>query len=150
MAAVGCRVLVVDDNRDAAEAAGGASWRWPGHEVKAVGDGAEALASAPVFAPDVVVLDIGLPGDGRLRGRAPPARACRRRAPSLLIALTGYGQRGDRDRARDAGFDHHLTKPAEPDELLAIIEAWRAARAAATADEPVPRTGNLRDATSRR
>jgi CheY-like chemotaxis protein len=69
---------------------------------------------------------------------------------SLLIALTGYGQRNDRDRARDAGFDHHLTKPAEPDELLAIIETWRAARAAATIDEPVPRPGNLRDATSRR
>jgi len=69
---------------------------------------------------------------------------------SLLIALTGYGQRGDRERAREAGFDHHLTKPADPDELLAIIEAWRAAHAAAPDDEPAPRTGNLRDATSRR
>jgi signal transduction histidine kinase/DNA-binding response OmpR family regulator len=146
---VGCRVLVVDDNRDAAEAAA-VFLAMAGHEVKAVGEGTEALACAPVFAPDVIVLDIGLPVmDGyevarRLRG-LPETRA------SLLIALTGYGQRGDRDRARDAGFDHHLTKPAEPDELLAIIEAWCAARAAAApADEPLPRAGNLRDATSRR
>ena len=148
LTAIGCRVLVVDDNHDAAEAAA-VFLAMAGHEVKAVADGAEALASAPVFAPDIVVLDIGLPVmDGyevarRLR-EVPETRA------SLLIALTGYGQRNDRDRARDAGFDHHLTKPAEPDELLAIIETWRAARAAATTDEPAPRTGNLRDATSRR
>jgi len=146
--AVGCRVLVVDDNRDAAEAAA-VFLAMAGHEVKAVGEGAEALASAPVFAPDVIVLDIGLPVmDGYEVARR--LRGLQETRSSLLIALTGYGQRGDRDRARDAGFDHHLTKPAEPDELLAIIETWRAARAAAPADAPLPRAGNLRDATSRR
>jgi len=56
---------------------------------------------------------------------------------AVLIAFTGWGQETDRARAREAGFDHHLTKPADPDELLAIIEAWRAAHAAAPADEPV-------------
>jgi signal transduction histidine kinase/DNA-binding response OmpR family regulator len=121
-----CRVLVVDDNHDAAEAAA-VLLSLAGHEVKAVGDPLEALGCAPVFAPDVVVLDIGLPGiDGydlarRLR-QVPQTRA------SLMVALTGYGQRGDLERARAAGFDHHLTKPAEPEELLALIQMWRSAQ----------------------
>ncbi|MEP7056858.1 MAG: response regulator [Caldimonas sp.] len=133
-ATVGCRVLVVDDNRDAAEAAA-VFLSMAGHEVKAVGDGAEALASAPVFAPDIVVLDIGLPNmDGYEVARR--LRAVPETRTSLLIALTGYGQRGDRDRAHEAGFDHHLTKPAEPDELLALIGSWQAQRAEPAAENP--------------
>ena len=126
VAHVGCRVLVVDDNRDAADATS-VLLELSGHEVKTVGDGSEALASAPIYAPDVVLLDIGLPGmDGyevavRLR-EIPETRA------SCLIALTGYGQPADRARAREAGFDHHLTKPADPDELLGLIAAWLQAR----------------------
>jgi len=118
----GCRILVVDDNRDAAEATK-VLLELGGHEVKMVGDGHEALASAPVFAPDVVLLDIGLPMmDGyqvarRLREVAETRASC-------LIALTGYGQPADRERARAAGFDHHLTKPADPDALLALVDAW--------------------------
>ena len=88
-----------------------------------VGDGNEALASAPVFAPDVVLLDIGLPMmDGyQVARRLREVTATR---ASCLIALTGYGQPADRDRARAAGFDHHLTKPADPDALLALVDAW--------------------------
>ncbi len=118
----GCRILVVDDNRDAAEATS-VLLELSGHEVKTVGDGPEALASAPVYAPDVVLLDIGLPGmDGyeiavRLRQVAETRSSC-------IIALTGYGQPADRARARAAGFDHHLTKPADPDELLRLVEGW--------------------------
>jgi len=118
----GCRILVVDDNHDAAEATK-VLLELAGHEVKMVGDGNEALASAPVFAPDVVLLDIGLPMmDGyqvarRLREAAETRASC-------LIALTGYGQPADRERARAAGFDHHLTKPADPDALLALVDAW--------------------------
>jgi len=118
----GCRILVVDDNHDAAEATK-VLLELRGHEVKMVGDGSEALASAPVFAPDVVLLDIGLPRmDGyqvarRLREAAETRASC-------LIALTGYGQPADRERARAAGFDHHLTKPADPDALLALVDAW--------------------------
>ena len=118
----GCRILVVDDNHDAAEATK-VLLELGGHEVKMVGDGSEALASAPVFAPDVVLLDIGLPMmDGyqvarRLREVAQTRASC-------LIALTGYGQPADRERARVAGFDHHLTKPADPDALLALVDAW--------------------------
>jgi signal transduction histidine kinase len=127
----GCRVLVVDDNRDAAEATS-VLLELSGHEVKTVGDGSEALASAPIYAPDVVLLDIGLPGmDGyevavRLRQMAETRDSC-------LIALTGYGQPADRARAREAGFDHHLTKPADPDALLGLITAWLQARRSDTA-----------------
>ena len=89
----------------------------------------QALACAEVFAPDVVLLDIGLPRHGRLRGRAPPARAAARRAACLIVALTGYGQPDDRERAREAGFDHHLIKPADPVALLALIAGWMRSRA---------------------
>jgi len=123
-----CRILVVDDNQDAAQATA-VLLELAGHEVKAVGDGHDALASAPVFAPHVVLLDIGLP---RLDGYA-VARELRtldETSSACLIALTGYGQPADRGRAMEAGFDHHLTKPADPDELLRLIQEWLHAHAA--------------------
>ena len=142
----GCRVLVVDDNHDAAEATS-VLLELSGHEVKMVGDGAEALASAPIYAPDVVLLDIGLPGmDGyevavRLRRMEQTRNSC-------LIALTGYGQPADRARAREAGFDHHLTKPADPDELLGLVAAWLQARRSDTApagsDREASNSANIR------
>jgi signal transduction histidine kinase/DNA-binding response OmpR family regulator len=125
-----CRVLVVDDNRDAAEATK-VLLELGGHSVKMVGTGAEALASAPVFAPDVVLLDIGLPEmDGYAVARR--LRELTSTRASCLIALTGYGQPADRERARDAGFDHHLTKPADPDALLALVGAWTHGESPAT------------------
>jgi len=123
-----CRILVVDDNQDAAQATA-VLLELAGHEVKAVGDGHDALASAPVFAPHVVLLDIGLP---RLDGYA-VARELRtldETSSACLIALTGYGQPADRGRAMEAGFDHHLTKPADPDELLRVIQEWLHSHAA--------------------
>jgi len=119
----GRRVLVVDDNVDAAESTA-AFLRLEGHEVKAVHDGIQALASLKVFDPHVVVLDIGLPG---LDGYA-VARQLRERGDTshvLLIALTGYGQREDRQRAADAGFDYHYVKPADPREIQNAIERGR-------------------------
>jgi signal transduction histidine kinase/DNA-binding response OmpR family regulator len=117
-----CRILVVDDNPDAAQATA-VLLELAGHEVKAVADGHDALASAPVFAPHVVLLDIGLPGlDGYAVARQ--LRGIDEMRSSCLIALTGYGQPADRDRASEAGFDHHLTKPADPDELLRVIQEW--------------------------
>jgi len=119
----GRRVLVVDDNIDAAESTA-AFLRLEGHEVKAVHDGLQALASLKVFDPHVVVLDIGLPGlDGyavarQLRGRGDTSHV-------LLIALTGYGQKEDRARAAAAGFDYHFVKPADPREIQAAIERGR-------------------------
>ena len=99
------------------------SSNWSGHHVSPAADGEQALAVATDFGPDVVVLDIGLPLlDGyqvaqRLRTRAATCNC-------LLIALTGYGQADDRERAEHAGFDHHFVKPADPADLLACIDAW--------------------------
>ena len=119
----GRRVLVVDDNVDAAESTA-AFLRLEGHEVKAVHDGLQALASLKVFDPHVVVLDIGLPG---LDGYA-VARQLRSRGDTshvLLIALTGYGQKEDRARAADSGFDYHFVKPADPRQIQFAIERGR-------------------------
>jgi signal transduction histidine kinase len=119
----GRRVLVVDDNADAAESTA-AFLRLEGHEVKTVADGNEALSSVRVFAPHVVVLDIGLPGiDGyavarRLREQGDTSH-------TLLIALTGYGAREDREKALDAGFDYHFVKPTDPRQIQRAIEHGR-------------------------
>jgi signal transduction histidine kinase len=124
-----CRVLVVDDNWDAAETVA-VLLELAGHEVKAVTDGQQALACAQVYAPEVVVLDIGLPIiDGYQVARQ--LRTIAQTRESLLIALTGYGQDIDRERAEDAGFDRHLVKPADPKELVRLIADWRAPAAPA-------------------
>jgi CheY-like chemotaxis protein/anti-sigma regulatory factor (Ser/Thr protein kinase) len=116
----GRRVLVVDDNADAAETVA-AYLRLEGHETKVVTEGNEVLGSAKVFEPQVVVLDIGLPGlDGYQIARQLRAEAATRGA--LLIAVTGYGREEDRSRAAAAGFDCHFVKPADPIEIQAAIE----------------------------
>jgi CheY-like chemotaxis protein/anti-sigma regulatory factor (Ser/Thr protein kinase) len=116
----GRRVLVVDDNSDAAETVA-AYLRLEGHETKVVTEGTEVLDSAKVFEPQVVVLDIGLPGlDGYQIARQLRAESGTRGA--LLIAVTGYGREEDRSRAAAAGFDCHFVKPADPIEIQAAIE----------------------------
>jgi len=113
------RVLIVDDNVDAAESLADAL-RDAGHEVRVETDGPSALASAEAFSPDAALVDIGLPGmDGYEVARR--LRAAMPRAPLRLIALTGYGQEGDRRRAEAAGFDVHLCKPADLDRIEAAI-----------------------------
>jgi CheY-like chemotaxis protein len=120
------RILVVDDNVDAAESIA-MLLSLDGHEVRSVHDGRRALDLAAEFLPDLVLLDIGLPGmDGyevarRLRMRQEIARM-------RLVAVTGYGQQEDRDRARDAGFDQHLVKPVEPDALNAVLGSVQAGK----------------------
>jgi len=118
----GKRVLVVDDNIDAAESIA-VFLRLEGHEVRTVSDGPQAVAIAQVFAPQVAVVDIGLPG---MNGYE-VARRLRLKgveAPTLLIALTGYGQKEDRARSIDAGFHHHFVKPADPRVIQSAIAAW--------------------------
>ena len=89
-----------------------------GHEVHWARDGSAALAMTPRLAPDVVLLDIGLPGiDGYEVARRLRATS----TPSALVALTGYGQEEDRARALVAGFDRHLTKPVEPAVLARVL-----------------------------
>ena len=120
-----CRVLVVDDNQDAADTVA-VFLELAGHEVKAVTDGLQALACAPVYAPEVIVLDIGLPIiDGYEVARK--LRRMEQTKDSLLIALTGYGQESDRQMAQQAGFNQYLVKPADPGDLSRMIADWRAA-----------------------
>jgi CheY-like chemotaxis protein/anti-sigma regulatory factor (Ser/Thr protein kinase) len=105
------RILVVDDNRDAAESLG-ALLRLLGADVHVVFSGPDALAAIPEYKPTAVLLDIGMQGmDGyevARRIRSEPELAA-----LTLIALTGWGQDEDRRRSHSAGFDHHLTKPAD-------------------------------------
>jgi signal transduction histidine kinase len=116
-----CRVLIVDDNVDAVEMMA-ALFEMHGHEVRVAHDAESALAAAREFAPEAAVLDIGLPGiDGYELARR--FRQEERTRGVRLVALTGWGQDGDRARARLAGFDAHLTKPAEPEMILAAIRS---------------------------
>ena len=111
-------MLVVDDNADAASMLS-VLLRAHGHEVRVANDAEDALAIHADFVADVALLDIGLPGiDGYDLARQLRASTTR---PLRLIAVTGWGQDGDRERARAAGFDGHLTKPAELDALLAAL-----------------------------
>jgi CheY-like chemotaxis protein len=97
--------------------------RLEGHEVKTVTDAAQALACSAVFAPQVIILDIGLPGmDGYKLAQELAARP--ETAQALLIALTGYGQKEDRTLASEAGFTHHFVKPADPCAIQAVIAEW--------------------------
>jgi PAS domain S-box-containing protein len=119
------RILVADDNRDAADSLA-MLLGLQGHAVRIAYDGIEALAHYDGFRPHIAVLDMGMPG----HSGAEVAAQIRRRphdAPIMLIAVTGFGQPGDRRLALDAGFDHHLTKPIRVEELEALITGSNAA-----------------------
>jgi PAS domain S-box-containing protein len=119
MSRTGRRVLVVDDNVDAAQMLHELLARL-GHEAAVAHDGVAALAVAGAFQPDVAMLDIGLPVmDGYELARR--LRAQRGASALRLIAVTGYGQDADRMRAQAAGFDHHLIKPITVDTLVALL-----------------------------
>lgn len=122
------RVLIVDDNVDAADALGDLLAAF-GHDARVVYDGIEALGAAADHRPHLVLLDLGMPGlDGyetarRLR-RLPHPR-------TVIAALTGWGQEEDRRRTREAGFDHHLVKPADIRQITALL-----ATVAESVDDP--------------
>jgi PAS domain S-box-containing protein len=119
----GARVLLVEDNPDTADSMV-LLLEMLGHRVDLAPDGASALALAAARVPEVMLVDIGLPDiDGyevARRVRSDATLAC-----VLLVALTGYGQREDRERAFAAGFDHHFVKPVDPDELNAFLVRCR-------------------------
>lgn len=118
---VSLRVLVIEDNLDAAETLRDLL-ELGGHQVELAGTGREGVAAAATFRPDVVLCDIGLPGmDGYAVARELRANPATAALP--LYALSGYGQAEDRRRAREAGFDHHLVKPIDPEELGRILAA---------------------------
>jgi len=122
----GARILVIEDNADARQMLA-MLLGLAGHEVHEAADGHDGLAVTESADPEIVLVDIGLPGlDGyevarRLRG-APRGSA------RLMIALTGYGQPEDRQRALDAGFDAHIVKPVDPNHLSAVITSLQRAR----------------------
>ena len=114
------RVLIADDSEDGALSMS-ILLETVGHDVRVAFDGPSAVTAAAEFAPEVVILDIGLPGlDGY--GVARALRAQPSTAGALLIALTGYGQESDRRQTKEAGFDHHLVKPALFDTVIQAIE----------------------------
>jgi two-component system CheB/CheR fusion protein len=114
-------VLVVDDNRDAADTLA-LILELTGHAVRTAADGPAGLRAAAEFRPDVVLLDIGMPGmDGYEVARR--LRADLAVDGALLVALTGYGTEADRRRSAAAGCDAHLVKPVDPDELMTLIAA---------------------------
>jgi PAS domain S-box-containing protein len=113
-----CRVLVADDNRDAADSLA-LVLALMGYTVKTVYDGAAAVEEVDAFAPDVAVLDIGMP---QMNGYL-AAEAIRAGGKSVvLVALTGWGQQADREKAAAAGFDHHFTKPVDAEALGAFLD----------------------------
>jgi two-component system, chemotaxis family, CheB/CheR fusion protein len=124
------RVLVVDDNVDAAEGLA-LLLRSDGHTVAVAHNGMDAVQASESFRADIVILDIGLPGMSgyevasvlRQRGAACPQ----------LIAVTGYGQAADTRRALEAGFQVHLVKPVDARDLMAAIARCAASRQAARA-----------------
>ena len=117
----GCRILLAEDNIDARQMLA-KILRGRGFDVVEAGNGADAVHEFKVRHPDVAVVDIGLP---QLDGYE-VARAIRNEPQGdqvLLLALTGYGRRDDRQASIEAGFDAHLVKPLNPDELIALVSA---------------------------
>jgi DNA-binding response OmpR family regulator len=117
-----CNVLVVEDHDDAANALA-MLLRMSGHEVRIAGDGDAALEVCGSFRPDVVLLDIGLPGQDGYE----VARQLREILGSevRLIAVTGYGQEEDRRRSHEAGIDQHVLKPLRPETVEKLLRAPR-------------------------
>jgi signal transduction histidine kinase len=114
------RLLVVDDNVDAAETLAELLGTM-GYQVEQVGDGEAAIAACPTFDPDVVLLDIGLPG---MNGYDVCRQLRRQRGGKgrTMVAVTGWGQPEDLQRSKEAGFDRHLVKPMDFDALLEILK----------------------------
>ncbi|HKQ25744.1 MAG TPA: ATP-binding protein [Burkholderiales bacterium] len=121
------RILVIDDNRDAAESLCILLGQ-VGAEVRVAHDGPEALAAFAVYRPDVVLLDIGMPGMSGYEV-ARRIRASQQEPRASIVALTGWGQDEDRRRVREAGFDHHLVKPADLEALRSLIASIQTNRA---------------------
>jgi two-component system, chemotaxis family, CheB/CheR fusion protein len=116
------RVLIVDDNEDAAETLRLLMKSLGGGDVRTASNGPEALATAAKLLPDLVLLDLGMPGmDGYELARRMRAEPWGKGA--LLVALTGWGQEQHRRRSQEAGFDRHMIKPADADALRSVLDS---------------------------
>jgi CheY-like chemotaxis protein len=122
----GLKILVADDNRDAADSMA-MILELSGHDVSVAHSGEEALQIARRIVPAVMILDIGMPGlsgyDVAVSVRQEPWGS-----DVLLMAVTGWGQAGDKERAKAAGFNHHLTKPVDLDQVEALLRDFPGAR----------------------
>jgi len=132
------RLLIVDDNADSVDALG--MWlRIEGHEVEIAYTGEQALIVALARHPDAIVLDLALPGlngydvTRRLRGEPGFERVC-------FIAMTGFGAYADRERAKQAGFDHHLVKPIDYDLFSKLLNEVKSGRNPSTSVIRLPLT----------
>ena len=116
----GLDILIAEDNVDGTQSLAHILRR-AGHSVRVVGDGQSAVTAALIDPPDVVLMDIGLP---RMDGWEAARRIRHGLAgkPCLMLAVTGYDRPADRHRSRDAGFQMHLAKPLDPEDLVAILE----------------------------
>jgi CheY-like chemotaxis protein len=120
------RVLVVDDSVDGAQAMA-LLLKYDGHDARIAHNGQDAIAEARDFLPDVVFLDIGLPGMSGYEV-ARELRADPKLRDVVLIALTGWGTDEDRRRTREAGFDHHFVKPVDLDAVESVLRDLPARR----------------------
>ncbi|MEX2169062.1 MAG: response regulator [Pirellulales bacterium] len=117
-----CRVLIVEDNPDMADLLALALQRH-GHDIQTARNGTEALTVAATYRPHVVLIDIGLPG---LDGHYVTEEIRKSRSEVLIIATTGRSAPEDFQRSRDAGCDHHLVKPLNIAEIIALLQDWKA------------------------
>ena len=115
------RVLIIEDNVDAAESLAELLKLW-GHTVRLAHSGQTGIDAAVGYRSDVVLLDIGLPGMNGYEV-AERLRQCPDLQTTCIVAVTGYGQDADVERARATGFDHHLTKPVDPERLRSLVGA---------------------------
>jgi signal transduction histidine kinase len=118
------RILIIEDNADAAWSLASLLEAW-GHDVQVASNGADGLAAAGVFAPDVIISDIGLPGDHNGFAVANSVGSNPRLNRAYLIAMSGYGHEDVRKKAADAGFQAYLVKPVTPGTLQQALSAVR-------------------------
>jgi DNA-binding response OmpR family regulator len=114
------KVLVVDDNVDLVEMLSMVV-EAAGHQVRKAFDGRSGISAALEYQPDLILLDLGLP-DVNGTEVAKELRRHREVAQARIVALTGWGQAEDRQRTADAGFDEHLTKPADPEQIQRLLD----------------------------
>jgi len=113
------KILVVDDDLDVAESLSLWLHDW-GHDVRVAHTGEQALAEARAFRPELLLIDVGLPGmNGHEAARR--LRALPEIDGAMLVAVTGYGQEDDRRLSREAGFDRHCVKPLSPEDLNSLL-----------------------------
>jgi CheY-like chemotaxis protein len=120
----GLRILVVEDCPDCAASSAMLLRLW-GHEVEVVRDGQTALEAVKARHPDVVLLDIGLPGDMDGWAVAGQIRQQCGEKPPLIVAVSGFGTEGDRQHSAASGIHLHLTKPVDPETLEAVLRRFQ-------------------------